>query len=115
MGFPIIAIKTIAELAFNAIPLVERMIRGPKRGAEKKVAVREFILDELTQVVGTNKEALPDFANFDWVAAIADFPQLVSKVDDIIDAVVALLNQLSKYNRPSGTSGVVAASAIQTP
>lgn len=115
MAFPVLAVKTIAELAFTAVPLVERLIRGSGRGQEKKEAAREFILEELQNVSKNNVEALPDFANFDWVAAIADWQQLVSKVDDVIDAVVALLNQLSQYNRPDGSSAPVTQSRIQTP
>ncbi|MEE8114915.1 MAG: hypothetical protein V3T23_11255 [Nitrososphaerales archaeon] len=111
MGFPVIAIKTIAELAFTAIPLVERLIRGKNRGKEKKEAVREFILEELQNVAGVNPESLPDFANFDWVAAIKDYSTIVALVDDVIDASVALLNGLAKYNRTQ--SGPVAASPIQ--
>lgn len=99
MALPIIAIKTIAELAFTAIPLAERLIRGPGRGAEKKDAAREFIFEELQNVGRTNAEALPDFANFDWVAAIKDLPALAALVDDIIDSTVALINALSKYSR----------------
>ncbi len=111
---PIMAIKTIAELAFTAVPLVERLIRGVGRGAEKKVAAREFILEELTNVAGRAPESLPDFANFDWVAAIADWPQIVGAVDNVIDATVALLNVLAKYNRPVNAQGVVTASPIVT-
>jgi hypothetical protein len=113
MAFPVIAVKTIAELAFTAVPLVERLIRGSGRGAEKKEAAREFIREELEKVVGENPQALPDFQNFDWVAAVADFPRIVGLVDDVIDAVVALLNGLGQYNRPEG--GSVAAAKIQTP
>jgi hypothetical protein len=112
MAFPILAIKTIAELAFTAIPLVDRLIRGPGRGKEKKEAAREFILEELQTVAGRNPEALPDFQNFDWVAAVGDWQQLVGAVDNVIDATVDLLNLLSKYNRPVGAS--VTASPIVT-
>lgn len=111
MAFPVIAVKTIAELAFAAVPMVERIIRGKGRGAEKKEAAREFILEELKLVADTNAESLPDFANFDWLAAIADWSNLTGKVDAVIDSVVALLNALSKHNRTS--SGDVSKSPLQ--
>jgi len=113
MIFPVVAVKTIAELAFTAIPLVERLIRGPKRGDEKKQAARDFILEELQNVAKNNIEALPDFGNFDWKDAIGDFTTLAAKVDAVIDAVVDLMNTLSKYNRTS--NGPVSAARIQTP
>lgn len=113
MAFPVLAVKTIAELAFTAVPLVERLIRGARRGAEKKEAAREFIIEELTMVANNNAESLPDFANFDWLAAIADWPVLIGLVDGVIDSTVALLNGLSKYNRTS--EGPVSAARIQTP
>jgi len=113
MVLPILAIKTIAELAFTAIPMVERLIRGRGRGPEKKEAAREFILEEIQTVLnGPNKENLPDFANFDWVGAIRDWSMLVTLGDNVIDATVALLNGLAKYNR--SPEGPVEASRIQT-
>ena len=111
MALPIIAIKTIAELAFAAIPLVERVIRGPKRGDEKKEAAREFILEELQTVASANAESLPDFANFDWLAAISDWKTLVFHVDEVIDSLVNLSNVLAQYNRTS--SGDVSKSPLQ--
>lgn len=115
MAFPVLAVKTIAELAFTAVPLVERLIRGAGRGEEKKEAAREFILEELQKVSTESPESLPDFANFDWLAALADWQQIVGLVDDVIDSVVALLNGLAKYNRPDGSSVPVAQARIQTP
>lgn len=102
MAFPVVAVKTIAEIAFSAIPLVERLIRGRGRGQEKKDAAREFIREELEKVTKTNPEALPDIQNFDWVDAITNFGEIAPLVDDVIDAVVALLNELAKYNKDSG-------------
>ena len=110
MGFPVLAVKTIAELAFVAVPLIERMIRGVGRGKEKKEAAREFILEELQGALDNNPEALPDFANFDWIAAVADWSAIVGKVDDVIDSVVALLNALAKHNR--STAGSVSDSPL---
>jgi len=115
MAFPVLAVKTIAELAFTAVPLVERLIRGAGRGEEKKEAAREFIIEELQKVSKDNVEALPDFTNFDWVAFIADWQQAVALVDNVIDAVVDLLNGLAKYNRPDGSSASVAKARIHTP
>jgi len=113
MAFPILAVKTIAELAFAAVPLVERLIRGKGRGQEKKEAAREFIREELQNVIIANPESLPDFANFDWVAAIRDFQNLTGLVEDVIDSTVALLNALGQYNRTS--DGPVSVARIQTP
>ena len=111
MALPIIAVKTIAELAFAAVPLIERVIRGPKRGAEKKKAAREFILEELQIVANSSPESLPDFANFDWLAAIQDWSEISALVDNVIDSIVALSNGLAKYNKTS--SGVVSNSPLQ--
>jgi hypothetical protein len=113
--FPVLAVKTIAELAFTAVPLVERLIRGSGRGTEKKEAAREFILEELQKVAKVNVESLPDFQNFDWLAFIADWQQTIALVDNVIDSVVELLNAMSKYNRPDGNSSPVTAARIQTP
>lgn len=112
MVFPVVAVKTIAEIAFTAVPLVERLIRGRGRGDEKKEAAREFIKDELEKVISTNPQALPDFANYDWVAFLKDWNQHIAQVDEVIDAVVGLMNHLAQYNRPE-TGGSVNENTIE--
>ena len=83
----------------DAVKLAERFVRGAKRGPEKKELATGFVVDVLKEnLANVEKAQMPDFRTINWLKLILAAPELIEKVGDVIDAVVALMNFLGQFD-----------------
>jgi hypothetical protein len=93
-GLSIKTVFSIINYAIPAIKTVEQMFRGRGRGEEKKKAVVEGVLSNLEEELQQAGQANP--GAYGWLELILKKPELAKKIGDVVDSVVALINELTE-------------------
>jgi hypothetical protein len=92
-------LPTVVPLVIQAVETVERIIRGPKRGAEKREVAIGEVLDQLGRMSEQARGAnLPNFSDYRWIDLLLAAPEAQEKIGAVIDAVVDLMNFLGRFD-----------------
>ena len=95
----ITSVITLVPRIIDAVQKAEQFIRGKGRGKEKKEAATENVIQDLKEAVEAAQEmSVPDVKSIKWYKLALSGPELAARVGDVIDAVVALMNFLSKFD-----------------
>jgi hypothetical protein len=101
MPSPFNAIATVIPYVITGVKLAERFVKGRKKGPEKKALATAFVLDELRDLVESFKSAeMPDWKSINYLELLLNADGVVSRLDDIVDAVVALMNFIGTFEQP---------------
>lgn len=90
-------IFALVQYIIPTIKTVEGLFRGRGRGDSKKEAVTNGVLSHLDELVEASKD-LPNIKRIQWQEVLANSPELIKLIGDLIDAIVALINFFSKLD-----------------
>jgi hypothetical protein len=99
-GAFVAVLPTILPLVIQGVETVERLIKGPKRGTEKREVVISEVLDQLGLMAGQARlrADVPNFADYRWIDLLLAAPEAEEKIGAVIDSVVDLMNFLGRFD-----------------
>lgn len=91
-------LPSVLPLVIDAVQTVERVIRGPKRGTEKRGVAIDEVLGGLGVLSDQARRAnVPDFRDYRWIDLLLAGPEAAEKIGAVIDSVVDLMNFLGQF------------------